>query len=70
MLPRDLLLSLSAKSARAAEANESDKALTFSHYWKSGDESFFPIKEQYERILKSIPDDDKIQQWKELVGID
>jgi hypothetical protein len=61
-------LSLTEKAVKAAEASESDKTRTFSYYWNSGDHSFVPVKLQYERMLKILPDD-RVQQWKDLIGI-
>ena len=69
VLPIDNMLSWSEAAVKAAEANAEDESLTFAHYWNENDDDFVPIKTQYERMLKGIPEDRRLK-WKEAVGID
>ena len=66
-MPRDSLLSFSEDAVKAAEANEKDKSGTFAHFWNNN--NLGNIKLEYERMLKSIPDE-RCLKWKIAVGLE
>lgn len=83
VLPRDKLLSLAEDAVDAAatseipegdETNNNDddnnaiKKALFATAWKEERGEFSLVKEQYEKMLKSVPED-RAQQWKEKMGI-
>ncbi len=66
ILPRDVLLAFAENAVKAAEGSDKDNSRSFSDYWKVSD--FEEIKEEYERMLKTIPEERCIK-WKEAVGL-
>lgn len=65
-MPRDVLLAFAEDAVKAAEDNETDKSKSFSSYWEL--KEFDEIKDEYERMMKTIPEDRCIK-WKEAVGL-
>jgi hypothetical protein len=65
-MPRDTLLAFSEDAAKAAEANEKNETLTFSHYWNN--DALGEVKVEYERMLKNLPEE-RCLKWKQAVGL-
>ena len=69
LLPRDLLLKASLELVETVNKAETTADRQFCYLWKQENASDFePIKEQYERMLSSLPDTNS-SQWRETVGI-
>ena len=68
LLPRDKLVEFATSTVNAANASENDNR-KFGRLWvETNDEDFDPIRRQYERMLKHLPDS-QAEEWKEAVGI-
>mmetsp|Transcript_17853 Transcript_17853/g.25238 ORF Transcript_17853/g.25238 Transcript_17853/m.25238 type:complete len:234 (+) Transcript_17853:2790-3491(+) len=68
VLPRDKLMALSYDAVSVSEASLQDKSESFAKLWRVNEKSFFPIKKEYEKMLKSLPNN-KANEWQERVGI-
>jgi bromodomain-containing protein 7/9 len=68
LLPRDKLLQFAKEAVQAADASEAKDERKFLTFWNSGSVDFAPVKKQYDRMLKQLPEASAMQ-WKEDVGI-
>jgi len=77
LLPRDLLLKLSADAIEAANESETLAERTFVAMWNDADKAegklagtghFGMVRKQYERMLEGLPENFRTQ-WREQVGL-
>ena len=66
LLPRDQLIKFSQEVVALVNETETNEKRKFAKLWKDRTESFKPIAEQYDRMLKALPDA-QAKQWKDAV---
>lgn len=70
VLPRDLFLTLAEEAVAATNKQESgQKNELFAKMWKENNIEFYPVKEQYQKMLSSTPDA-KAAAWREKMGLE
>lgn len=69
LLPRDALLRFFTDTVHAVDSAETTESRKFARMWKSNAQEFAPVKKQYERMLKQLPES-SANQWREKHGID
>lgn len=69
LLPRDAMLRFFTDTVHAVDSLATSETLKFANTWKSNTQVFTPVKKQYERMLKQLPEA-SAKQWKEKHGID
>eukprot|EP00977_Amphora_coffeiformis_P000852 scaffold184_cov179-Amphora_coffeaeformis.AAC.11 len=68
VLPRDTMLEFTKKAVEAVNDAEYSGEKKFHNLWQSGDAEFAPVKKQYLRMLKMLPDSNA-NEWKGEVGL-
>jgi hypothetical protein len=68
VIPTDLLCSLSKEAATAVQLCEKVPDGAFAAAWQSGKTGFLPVKFQYERLLRALPEE-RSNEWKMSMGI-
>jgi hypothetical protein len=68
LLPRDVLMKVTQEAVEAVNASEKTEDRKFVNVWKEAPEAFVPIKELYQRVLKTLPEA-QAKEWKDAVGI-
>jgi hypothetical protein len=78
LLPRDMLLKFASDAVQAAEESEALAERKFVALWSEHDEAkrdadviasdFIPVRQQYERMLNSLPANSR-KQWREQLGL-
>ena len=70
LLPRDVLIRMAIQAVDTVNQSESKDKRKFANQWKTASETsdFAPVKEQYERMLQSLPET-FAKQWKADVGL-